>query len=106
PRDLVVVQAVAGAQRVQLGVPERLIGVDIADAGDDFLIEQQRLEARAPPEQQLAQQRGRKRIGERLDAVGAFERGQAQAIEQPRAAELARVVEEYLSPIVEQQHQV
>jgi len=53
PRDLVSVQAVAGAQRVQLGVPERLIGVDIADAGDDFLIQQQRLEARTASEQQL-----------------------------------------------------
>src|SRR5215216_731890 len=31
PRDLVVVEAVAGAQRVQLRQPERLIGVDVAD---------------------------------------------------------------------------
>ena len=53
---------------MQLGVPERLISVDIADAGDDFLIQQQRLEARAAPEQQLAQQRRRERIRERLDA--------------------------------------
>src|SRR5690349_16603954 len=46
PCDLAIVQAIAGAQRVQLSIPERLIGVDIANAGDDFLVEQQRLEAR------------------------------------------------------------
>ena len=42
-------------QGVQAGPPERLVGVDVADAGQEGLIEQQRLEPcptgpQAPPE--------------------------------------------------------
>ena len=45
-------------------------------------------------------------MGERLDAMGAFERGQAPAVQQARAAKLAGVVEKHLPAVVEQQHQV
>jgi len=61
---------------------------------------------RAPPDQQLAQQRGRERMGERLDAMGAFERGQTRAVKQARAAELAGIVKKHLPAVVGQQHQV
>src|SRR4026209_218479 len=40
-RDLVVFEAVAGTQRVELRQPERFVGVDVADPGDHALVEQQ-----------------------------------------------------------------
>src|SRR5215211_4898568 len=52
PCDLVVVQAVALAQRVQLGVPKRFVGVDVADSGDRALVEQQWFQACMPAAQQ------------------------------------------------------
>src|SRR5262245_22222135 len=58
PGDLVVVKTIAGAQRVELSEPQRLIGVDIADPCDHALVEQQRLELRAAAAQQCGERLG------------------------------------------------
>ena len=57
PPHLVRCQGVGATQRIEPCAPQRLIGVDVADAGDERLVEQQRLEARAPSVQPLGQPR-------------------------------------------------
>jgi hypothetical protein len=38
-------EGVGGSQRVESRLPERLIGVDVADPSDEGLVEEQRLQA-------------------------------------------------------------
>src|SRR5207244_4927202 len=66
--DLVGAQRRRGPERVDLRAPERLDRVDVPDAGDAGLVEQQRLDrgAAAPPEE-LAQPPGREAARQRLD---------------------------------------
>ena len=45
-------------QRVEPRAPERLVGVDVPDAGDRALVEQRRLQRRPPAAQRLAQPAG------------------------------------------------
>ena len=42
---LVRPQTCAAAQRVEAGAPERLVGVDVAHAGEELLVHQQWLQA-------------------------------------------------------------
>ena len=46
-RRLLAVDAVRAPQRVDAGAEQRLVGVDVADAGDPLLVEQHRLDRRA-----------------------------------------------------------
>src|SRR5579884_3613747 len=52
---------------------QRLIGVDVADAGDVALVEQERFHRHATPAAALAQVLGAERIRERLDAEALSE---------------------------------
>ena len=67
-RVLAGLECAGRAQRVHAGAKQRLVGVDVADAGDPALVEQERLDRGAPPARQRAQQRGREGVVERLDA--------------------------------------
>ncbi len=42
-------------QRVEPGGPQRLVGVDVADAGDERLVEQERLQPARPPPDPLTE---------------------------------------------------
>ena len=96
-------QGPRGAQRVQPRAPQGLVGVDVADAGDERLVDEQRLEPRpaaadAGPE--LAQREPRvQRL--RPDAV---ERVVVRAV-QPDPPELADVAEPELAAVVERQRE-
>ena len=57
-----------GPQRVEPRRPERLVGVDVADARDERLVEQQRLEATLASPQSAPERRDRERVGQRLRA--------------------------------------
>ena len=59
--------AAGRAQRVQAGAEQRFVGVDVADAGDAPLVEQERLERRAPPASARA---GRRRVNSALNGSG------------------------------------
>ena len=48
--------------------PERLVGVDVPDAGDRALVEERRLDRRAPAGERVGEALRRERGGERLDA--------------------------------------
>src|SRR5207244_3322864 len=54
-------------ERVEPGSPERLVGVDVADAGDTRLVEQERLQRRRPTERESGQALGGELARERLD---------------------------------------
>ncbi len=71
PPHLVRRQRVGGAQRVEACPPQRLVGVDVADAGDERLVQQQRLEPRRAPAQPLRQLGGGEGRGQRLRPVAA-----------------------------------
>src|SRR4051794_28707902 len=51
-----------GRERVQLSAEERLVGVDVADAGDAGLVEEEGLQRRLPPRRHLSQ-RHRRELG-------------------------------------------
>ena len=92
-----------GAQRVQAGPPQRLVGVDVADAGDERLVHEQRLQAGTPPADALAELAQREARVERL-RPDAVERVVVGAVEAD-PAELADVAEAQLAAVVERQRQ-
>ena len=65
-----------GAQRVEPRPPERLVGVDVADPGDEPLVQQERLEAPTASAQPGAEGPHRERV---LEGLGP------DAVEEPRA---------------------
>ena len=54
--------------RMDLRRPQRLVGVDVAEPGDDALVEQDGLDRRLAPAQRRVQELGRERVRERLGA--------------------------------------
>ncbi len=56
----------SGATRVDSRTEQRLVGVDVADAGHPALVEQQRLDGRSPPAHHRAQVGGREVLVEGL----------------------------------------
>ena len=60
-------QPPGGPQRVDAGTEEGLVGVDVADARDAALVEQEGLDRGASPAGEVAQVRGREALVERLD---------------------------------------
>ena len=57
-----------GPARVHARAEQRLVGVDIAHARDPPLVEQERLDRRAPPARERAQVRNGETLVERLEA--------------------------------------
>ena len=57
------------AQRVETGAPERLVRVDVADAGDERLVKEQRLEPRVAASQPRPERAQGERVVERLGPV-------------------------------------
>ena len=51
------------AQRVQARRPQRLVGIDVADAGDEGLVQEQRLEPTLPRPEPPAERPNRERLG-------------------------------------------
>src|SRR6266542_1221374 len=75
PRDLVGAERSGEPQWMDPGAPERLGGVDVPDPGDAPLIQEQRLDRRAPaPAQERAQPLDGEGPCERLAAHGQVER--------------------------------
>ena len=69
PRHLLVTEPVRRPQRVEPCTPERLVGVDVPEAGDHTLIEEDRLQRR-PPSSELRREPARREArAERLRAV-------------------------------------
>ena len=66
--DLRLRQPVGRPQRVDLGPEQRLVGVDVPDARDPLLVEQERLDRSARRPRQRVQVRGRELLVERLEA--------------------------------------
>ena len=106
------VQAGATAQRMQTRAPERLIGVDVADAGDKALVHQQRLQSALAPSDALAKVGQRERFVKRLRAEGGEElsglpcpehRSRLVPPVQAHAAELARVAHAQLVAVVKRE---
>ena len=79
------------------GPPQRLRHIDIAESGDDPLIEQRRLDRRRPPDQRRRQNRHVELIAERFrsQALQARMIVQRVAVAKIEEAEPARVVEGY-----------
>ena len=102
------------AQRVEPRPPERLVGVDVAHAGQEVLVHQQRLEPAAAPGERLGEPPRGEVARERLRAAGqhagglAFHRqprGQVAAI-QPHPPELTHIAEAQLPAVGKGQHNV
>ena len=83
------------AQRVDLRAEQRLVRVDVADARDPLLVEQERLDGRARAACERVQVLAGEVLGERLDAEPRAEVGVelGPAGQQPAGAEAARVDE-------------
>ena len=88
---------------MQAGAEEGLVGVDVADAGDVRLVEEERLERRAAAGGALAEDLGRELCRERLDPELLEPRGEPVVVDQEGLAEAARVGEPELAPVVEQE---
>ena len=88
---------------------EDLVGVDVADPGDDVLVEQQRLERTSSGTERPPQGCCVERLGDRVDAepgeFGQFD-GDAIRVEHDHLAERARIDEPCLVAVVEMQHDV
>ena len=92
-RVLLARQRPGRAQRVDPRAEQRLVGVDVADARDPALVEQQRLDRRRAPARERAQVLGGEALVERLEpsraAKNASSAGSPQ--QQLAGAEAARV---------------
>ena len=94
-RDLRALEPARLAQRVDARAKQRLVGVDVADARDPALVEQDGLDRRAPVARLQVELLGREVRAERLDAEARVEerveRGPAER--ELAGAEAARVAE-------------
>ena len=89
------------AQRVEAGAPERLVGVDVADPGQEGLVEEERLEPR-PPGAQAPPEDAQREVGlERLRAVLRERDRQGVRVVGADAGELAHVAQAQLAPVGE-----
>ena len=109
------VQARCGPERVQAGSPQGLIRVDVADARNERLVQQEWLQATAPRSEPLPELAERELVVERFGS-GAGEDGRAAdfadrlagvAIDgiQPDLAELPDIPESKVAAIAERNHQ-
>jgi hypothetical protein len=64
--DLVGIEAVRGPERVEAGAPERLVDVDVPEAGESALVEERRLERRAAVREPRCERGGAEAARERL----------------------------------------
>ena len=86
-RELRGVQLPCRAERVQARPPERLVGVDVPDAGEPPLIEQRRLERSPATVERLGEPPAREGAHQRFpaDPLVEVERHVLLVQEQPRA---------------------
>ena len=116
PPDLVVqmplvrrAQRAGRPERVESGRPQRLVGVDVADPGDERLVEQERLEPARPLAQPASEVADRERRVERLGPERREDRAAADlghqlaghrvAAVEPDLPELADVAEAHLAAV-------
>ena len=102
-------------QRMEPSPPQRFVGVDVSDPGQERLIEEQRLEASLPSSQTTAEVAERERVGERFGTDPGEHRRTAEVFDelardgiaavQPDLAELADVPEMDLAAVGELEHQ-
>ncbi len=114
PADVVGAERVRVAERVEPRPPESLVGVDVADAGEEVLVHQQRLEPAAAPGEQLREPPRGEVVGEWLGpgrqdadrlALDRLARIRVAPI-QPHPPELAHVAEAQLAAVGQRQHDV
>src|SRR5262249_44833211 len=92
PPELVAVEALRRAQRMDARTPQRLVDVDVPHAGERALVEQRRLDRRAPATEALPEACGREQRVERLLAEALREvRVELAGLEQEPRAEPADV---------------
>ena len=96
---LLAVERVGAAQRMDAGAVQRLVGVDVADAGDPLLVEQERLDRRAAALRERAQVRAGEVRLERLEPRRAAKNASsASGAERQLARPEAARVDEHSSP--------
>ncbi len=88
-------------ERVQPRAEERLVDVDVAEAGEERLVEQQRLQAHPPPRQGRGERLGRPVVAERLRPERAQAVGQLGIVQQRDPPEAADVAEAQLVAVRE-----
>ena len=91
--ELLVAEAARRAPRVQPRAPQRLVGEQVADAGDRALVEQPRLDRHRPAADALAERvarRPRRRPGRRARSPARSPRGRAGACRAARAGRRRR----------------
>src|SRR5206468_9324735 len=88
------------AEGMEAGGPQRLVGVDVADAGDERLVEEERFQAALPATDQAAEGGNGERVGQRLGS-GRRERIVTRPEIEPDPAELADVAEPDLTTVLE-----
>ncbi len=94
-------QASGIALWVEPGTEECLVDVDVAETGDDRLIEQDAFQTTAPATEQLSQQIGRETTREGLGAETRIERGDLGHLDVENAAELTLIGETNLCTVVQ-----
>ena len=114
PPGVVRPEALRVAERMEPRPPERFVGVDVAHAGNEILVEQQGLEAASAPREQPEQMSRGEVVGERLGTrrknahgltLGRQARDRVAAI-QAHPPELADVAEADLAAIGQSQDDV
>ena len=87
PAQLVAVEALRRAQRMDARAPERLVDVDVPEAGERALVEERGLDRRAPLGEALAEPRSGEERVERLlaDARREVRLELARLEDEPRA---------------------
>jgi hypothetical protein len=84
-------EAVGGALGMDTGAKKGFVGVDVAEAADELLIEQHRLDLAATSSQVLFQPGGREPTFKGLKAQALLERQHLIVLEMPNTTELALV---------------
>ena len=92
-----------GPERMELRAPQRLVGVDVADARDEALVDEERLEPRPAAADPGPERLEREAVVERLRA-DPVERVVVREVE-PDPPELAHVAEPQLGAVVQRERQ-
>src|SRR3990172_788925 len=100
--DLAGAQRRAEAARVDAGGEAGLVGVDVADAGDAPLVEDDRLDGRLAPRDGAGKEVDSEALAEGLWAEAVRDLG--EVVDEPEAAELAQVGEAQLAAVVQGYH--
>ncbi len=105
-RDLIAGEVSTRPFRVNPGPEERLVNVDVAESGDQVLVEEQALHLAASSKDHLAEAIGRERRREGFWAEATVQGPEQVAVDVEDPAELALVGESQLGAVVQPDRQV